>query len=135
MTLRLTCKELGEIVTPQLFSTFYLSPFLHTVANSQRFQVHLKILTLERQKGPDRSIFWNKSTYELLIKTLLQTYSWNSFMYDILGKIPPNTPLPFSLDLALLPNLRILKAGDKWIIAKKAQSTTKIQPGYCEISA
>lgn len=63
MALRLTCKELEEIATRQLFRTFCLSPFLdswlklHTIANSRKFQGHLEILALERQNDPENFLF------------------------------------------------------------------------------
>lgn len=152
MALRLTCKELEEIAIRQLFRTFCLSPSLeswiklHTIANSQKLQVYLQILALERQKDPDKMISWNKSTYELMIKTISKIplpsmddhsrfNAWERSMYEIMGKISPKTPLPFTLDLALLSNLKVLKAEDRWVITKKPQSIIKIEPGYCEISA
>lgn len=152
MALRLTCKELEEIANRQLFRTFCLSPSLeswvklHTIANSREFQGYLRILALERQNDPEKFFFWNQSTYELMIKNISETSlplgddhsrfnSWDRPIDEIMSKIPPETPLPFSLDLTLFPNLKVLKAEDKWVLTKKPQSNVKIQPGYCKISA
>ena len=59
--------------------------------------------------------------------------SWDRSIYEILNKIPPETPLPFSLELALFPNLKVLKAEDKWVLTKTPRSNAKIQPGCCQI--
>lgn len=125
MALRLTCKELEEIAKRQLFRTFYLLPSLkswvklHTIANSRKFQGHLKILALERLNAS------SESTYKLMVKNVSKTSlplgddnsrfdAWDRSIYEMRNKIPPETPLPFSLDLALLPNLKVLRAEDKW---------------------
>lgn len=150
MALRLTCKELEEIATRQLFRTFCLSPSLdswlklHTIANSRKFQGHLEILALERQNDPENFLSRNQSAYEPMAEKISKTSfplgddhsrfsSWDRSIYEILNKIPPETPLPFSLDLALFPNLKVLKAEDKWVLTKTPRSNVKIQPGCCQI--
>lgn len=64
MALRLTCKELEAIASRQLFRTFCLSPSLwnlgqssNTIANSRKFQRHLRALALERQNDSGKFIF------------------------------------------------------------------------------
>lgn len=128
MAIRLTCKELEEIATRQLFRTFCLSPSLkswmklHTIAASQKLRVHLQILALERH--PDLSIFnsWGE---------------WYDCIWDFqrIMTIVSSSSRYRSVDLSQLPNLKILKAEDKWVLKKKARSNVRIPFGHCQIRA
>lgn len=79
MALRLTCKELEEVATRQLFRTFCLSPSLdswlklHTIANSRKFQGHLEILALERQNDSENFLSRNQSAYEPMAEKISKT--------------------------------------------------------------
>ena len=128
MALRLTCRKLGEIATGQLFRTFCLSPSweswnkFHTVATSEKFRAHLQTLALERHY--DRKNF----------------NSWDAWYDCTLGyqqtmRSVSLSPLLGVVDLSLLPNLKIVKAEDKWMIAKKSRSTVQIPFGRCQIRA
>ena len=128
MAIRLTCKELEEIATRQLFRTFCLSPSLkswmklHTIVASQKLRVHLQILALERHQ--DRSNFsswdeWYDCAWNFQQIMTIVSYS---FRYRV-------------VDLSQLPNLKILKAEDKWVLKKKARSNVQIPFGHCQIRA
>lgn len=113
MAIRLTCKELEEIATRQLFRTFCLSPSLkswmklHTIVASQILRMHLQILALERHQ--DHSNFnswdeWYDCAWDFQRVMTIVSYS---FRYRV-------------VDLSQLPNLKIMKAEDKWVLTKKA---------------
>lgn len=109
MALRLTCKELDGIATGQLFRRLYLSSSrdswlnLHTVAANPKFCVHLQTLTLE---GVD---------------------DWANFELKMADA--RKSPELFFLDFSSFPNLKVLEAGNKWIIRKKPRSNVQIPRG------
>lgn len=128
MAVRLTCRELEEIATCHLFRTFCLSPSweswmkFHTVATSEKFRGHLQTLALERHH--DRRNF----------------HSWDAWYDCTLGyqqtmRSISNSPLLRVVDLSLLPNLKIVKAENKWMIAKKTRSNVQIPFGCCQVRA
>ena len=116
MALRLTSKLLGEIALPQLFKTFCLLPSLESwlklcyIATIDNFGKHLETLALERQ---------HEGTYTY--KAMMRHASASSKYCH--------------LDLSLLPNLKIIKAEDKWLLTKKPRSQVKIPPEQSKIHA
>lgn len=128
MALRLTCRELEEIATGQLFRTFCLSPSwqswkkFHTVATSEKLRAHLQTLAFERHH--DRRNF----------------HSWDAWydctlVYQQTMRSASLSPLLRVVDLSLLPNLKIVKAENKWMIMKKNRSNVQIPFGSCQIRA
>lgn len=113
MALRLTCKELGDIATRQLFRTLYVSPSrrswlnAHTVAANQELRVHLQTLAIDR--------YTDGASHEQKIQDAIKS------------------PRLGFLDFSLFPNLKVLKADDKWMIRKKTRSNVEISLGCCGI--
>lgn len=149
--LRLTCKDLEAVATRQLFRKFVLSASLeswiklHVIATSPKLRVHLQILAFESHKDQKLSTVWNESIYEFMLNTPSKTTlpdvddhsrfrSWNKTIHKLINYNHPETPLPLALDLSLLPNLKVLKAEDKWVIKKMPKSNVQIPVGSCEIS-
>lgn len=128
MALRLTCRELEEIATSQLFRTFCLSPSweswknFHTIATSEKLRAHLQTLALERHYDRRNFRSW-KAWYDC-------TLGYQQTMRSI-----SNSPLLREVDLSLLPNLKIVKAEDKWMIKKKSRSNVQIPFGHCQVRA
>lgn len=115
MALRLTCKELEEIAARQLFRTFCFSACweswlkLENIASNQKFGMHLQTLALD-----------NRNQFTL--------------SYEMRAKVGFNSAGPLPLDLSRFPNLRVVKAGDKWLLLKKARSKVEIPLGHCGIN-
>lgn len=115
MALRLTCKELEEVATRQLFRTFCFSGCseswlkLEKIAFNQKFGVHLQTLVLD-----------NRNDF--------------TFSYELLAKVAFNLPGPRSVDLSLFPNLKVVKAGDDWLLSKRERSNVRIPLGHCGIN-
>lgn len=153
MALRLSCKDLEAIATRKLFQIFCLSPSLqswvklHLIAKCQRLRVNLQILALERCDNEDnKPIIWDSSTFKQMAQSLSQmpfpsVYAhsqisfWPVHTYAMKLKDSSEATLPWILDLSLLPNLKVLKAEDKWVISKKSPSNTQIPQGVCKIHA
>lgn len=128
MSLRLTCRELEEIATGQLFQTFCLSPSwqswkkFHTVATSEKLRRHLQTLALERHHDRRNFQSWD-AWYDCTL------------IYQQTMRSASNSPLLRVVDLSLLPNLKIVKAENKWMITKKPRSNVQIPFGRCQIRA
>lgn len=124
MALRLTCKALREMATRVLFRTFCLSPSgeswnkFHTIATSEKFRVHLQTLAVEGY----HDCSWNV---------------WHNCVSDNRQKMTTisGSTVFCAVDLSLLPNLKVLKAEDKWVVAKKARSNVQIPVGHCQVQA
>lgn len=114
MALRLTCKELEEIATRQLFRTFCFSSCseswlkLEKIASNQKFGMHLQTLALD-----------NRNDF--------------TFSYELVADVAYDSPGPPSLDLSLFPNLKVVKAGDDWLLSKNRRSNVQIPLGHCGI--
>lgn len=128
MALRLTCRELEEIASRPLFRTFCLWPSMESwkkllsISASEKVRVHLQIMAFEDDNDrsyPNRSRAWHNNTLR------------NPQGMRTAIKSPD---LSF-LDLSVLPNLKVLKAKDCWLITKKPRSNTKIPWGHCRIHA
>lgn len=115
MALRLTCKKLEAIATRQLFRTFCFSASseswlkLGRIASNQKFGMYLQTLALDSR---------NNFTFgfELMIKAYFGSAG------------------PQSLDLSQFPNLKVLKAGNEWVLSKKWGSKVQIPFGHCTIN-
>lgn len=114
MALRLTCKELGNIATPQLFRTLYVSPprvswfNAHRLVADQKLRVHLQTLAFD--------------------------YNAYGASYGHKFQDTFNSPRPGCLDISLFPNLKVLRLGDTLIIRRKNRSSAQIPLGCCGIS-
>lgn len=128
MAIRLTCKGLEEIATSQLFRTFCLSPSweswkkFHAIAASKRFRAHLQNLAFERHY--DCGKFYSYDAWYEYTRGYQQT------MRNV-----SNSSVLYAVDLSLFPNLKIVKAEDKWLITKKARSNFQIPFGHCQVRA
>lgn len=98
MALRLTCKELGDIATRQLFRTLYVSSSrlswlnAHMVMENQELRVHLQTLAFDR--------YTDRASHRHKIQDAIES------------------PRLAFLDFSLFPNLNVVKVGDQWMIRK-----------------
>lgn len=114
MALRLTCRELGDIATRQLFRTLYVSPSrvswlrAHTVAADPVLREHLQTLAFDR--------FTDRASHDQKIQDAVKS------------------PRLFFLDLSLFPNLNVVKVDDQWMLRKKNRGIVQIPFGCFGIS-
>lgn len=116
MAMRLTCKPFARIAFPHLFRTYCLLPTLKSwlklcgIVALDHLRRHLETLAFERHNEGTQN-------YREMMKSIS-----NDIKY-------------FEIDLSLLSKLKVLKAEDKWLITKKANSKIQIPLGECKIQA
>ena len=114
MALRLTCKRLEVVATPQLFRTFYISQSwrswlnAHTFAANSDLRQYLQNLICDGH-DEDLASYWQKRR--------------DAEIFPRLG----------FFDFALFPNLKVFKLDNTWLLRKTARSRVKIPLGHCGI--